>query len=436
MKLRTILLLIIFLAILLRISWLGTIPNSLYTDEIDQGYNAFSILKTGRDEHGSILPISLRSFGDWKPPLPTYLMIPFISILGLTEDAVRLPSIVLGIFSLVLAYRLVLSLFPGRNYKLALFCSFFLAISPWHILQSRAAMLVMIALFFYLSGIYFFTKALQKNTLFILSFLSFSFSVYSYYGLRLIVPFTIIFLFLFYRKNINFLSRSLVFGATTGLVILLPLVINFFQKPDVVFGRVKTVSIFYDQGIKLRKWELITQDGLADTLLTQFFHNNYFLYTRDIIRRFLSHFDGRYLFLQGDTVDPFRIPSMGIFYFADSLFMIIGAYKLYITKSPTKYFLLFWLIIAIVPASLTFITPSSNRSFNAIFPLVLFISLGMTLISRRIVLAALVCIIYIISFAYFLNQYFINLSNSHADWWRYELKHPYMPFLKRKNTKM
>jgi len=208
MRAKIILILILFLAAILRIYYLNKIPNSLYTDEVSQGYNAFSILKTGRDEHGSFLPVSLRSFGDWKPPLPTYIMIPFVFVLGLDENAVRLPSAILGILSLVLAYQLVLSLFPGRNYKLALFTSFFLAISPWHILQSRSAMLVMIAFFFYISAVYYFQKGLHKNSFFILSFLSFSLSIYSYYGLRIIAPFTIIFL-LFLKTFDNVLNDKM-----------------------------------------------------------------------------------------------------------------------------------------------------------------------------------------------------------------------------------
>lgn len=91
---------IFILASLLRFSWLGEIPPSLYSDEAGQGYNAYSILKTGRDEHGEFLPVSLRSFGDWKPPLPTFLMIPFILGLGLNETAVRLPSAVLGLMTI------------------------------------------------------------------------------------------------------------------------------------------------------------------------------------------------------------------------------------------------------------------------------------------------------------------------------------------------
>ena len=85
------------LSAFLRLWHLGSIPSSLYSDEVDQGYNAYSLLKTGKDEHGKFLPVSLRSFGDWKPPLPTYLMIPSIMIFGLNEFAVRFPSAILGL---------------------------------------------------------------------------------------------------------------------------------------------------------------------------------------------------------------------------------------------------------------------------------------------------------------------------------------------------
>src|SRR3990167_850869 len=98
---------IFILAILLRFIWLDKIPTSLYSDEADQGYNAYSIMKTGKDEHGVFLPVSLRSFGDWKPPLPSYLMIPTIAVFGLNAWGVRLTTAILGILSLVLAYQLV-----------------------------------------------------------------------------------------------------------------------------------------------------------------------------------------------------------------------------------------------------------------------------------------------------------------------------------------
>src|SRR5947208_1068171 len=88
---------IVFLTIVLRFFQLGVNPPSLDWDEASMGYNAYSILKTGADEYGNALPLSFRSFDDYKPPVYIYLTVPAIAIFGLNEFAVRLPAAVIGV---------------------------------------------------------------------------------------------------------------------------------------------------------------------------------------------------------------------------------------------------------------------------------------------------------------------------------------------------
>src|SRR3990167_3849031 len=88
---------IIIIAAVLRFWDLGVVPASPDWDEVALGYNAYSIMQTGRDEYGEFLPIVLRSFDDYKPALYTYLSIPTISILGMNVVAVRLPSAIFGV---------------------------------------------------------------------------------------------------------------------------------------------------------------------------------------------------------------------------------------------------------------------------------------------------------------------------------------------------
>src|SRR3990167_8598168 len=83
---------IIGIASVLRLWQLGKVPSSPDWDEVALGYNAYSILQTGRDEYGKFLPIVLRSFDDYKPALYVYLAIPAIKLFGLNVFAVRLPS--------------------------------------------------------------------------------------------------------------------------------------------------------------------------------------------------------------------------------------------------------------------------------------------------------------------------------------------------------
>src|SRR3989344_7173099 len=67
-------------------------PISLSIDEVAFGYNAFSILKTGRDEYGKFLPLTFKSTGDYKNPVPIYLMVPSIALFGLNEFGIRFPT--------------------------------------------------------------------------------------------------------------------------------------------------------------------------------------------------------------------------------------------------------------------------------------------------------------------------------------------------------
>src|SRR5271170_7064405 len=89
----SVLTLILVLGLALRLWQLGAVPPSPDWDEVALGYDAYSIMHTGRDEFGAFLPSVLRSFDDYKPALYAYLAIPTVAVFGLTTFAVRLPSV-------------------------------------------------------------------------------------------------------------------------------------------------------------------------------------------------------------------------------------------------------------------------------------------------------------------------------------------------------
>src|SRR3989344_3941774 len=136
-KINYLLLIILLLAAVLRFYKLGQNPPSLNWDETAHGYNAYSILKTGKDEYGYKFPLSFRSFDDYKPPLYTYLVVPSVAVFGLSAYAVRFPSAFLGVLAVLFTYLMVKELF--QKTPIALLSAFFLAISPWHLLFSRVA---------------------------------------------------------------------------------------------------------------------------------------------------------------------------------------------------------------------------------------------------------------------------------------------------------
>src|SRR6476469_999965 len=83
---------IFLLGSFLRFHNLASNPPGLNWDEVAFGYNAHSIIETGRDEYGQYYPIYFRSLDDYKLPVYVYMTVASEKIFGYTNFAVRFPS--------------------------------------------------------------------------------------------------------------------------------------------------------------------------------------------------------------------------------------------------------------------------------------------------------------------------------------------------------
>src|SRR3990167_9264559 len=120
MKKNFLIFLVLFLAFVLRFYHLNLTPPSLYWDEASLGYNAYSILKTARDEHNRFLPLTnFAAFGDYKPPGYIYLAVPTIAAFGLNDFSIRFPSAFFGVLTVLITYLLTKKLW--KNEKIAIF---------------------------------------------------------------------------------------------------------------------------------------------------------------------------------------------------------------------------------------------------------------------------------------------------------------------------
>ena len=99
--------LIVLFSLLIRVVGLEKSPATIGFDEAALGYNAYSLLKTGKDEYGYSWPLSLRSFNDYKPALYSYLSMPFIAVMGLTQASTRMVSALAGTISVIIMYFLI-----------------------------------------------------------------------------------------------------------------------------------------------------------------------------------------------------------------------------------------------------------------------------------------------------------------------------------------
>src|SRR3989339_1195085 len=218
--------LILALAAFLRLFLLGSVPASLNWDEISMGVSANSILQTGMDEWGEKLPIFFRSYGEWKSAVYIYLLVPFIKVLGLNAWAVRLPSALAGILAVYLTYLIGKKLYSD---KVGLWASFFLAVSPWHLLLSRPAFEANVSLTLILAGLYFFLQFSQKSKIYLLisSAIAFGLAPHTYNSAKVVVP--ILVLYLIWRTRLyRHLKNSLLYFFILGLFAL-PILLNLFS---------------------------------------------------------------------------------------------------------------------------------------------------------------------------------------------------------------
>jgi len=132
-----ILLLIVVFAAFFYTHKLASNPPGVYLDEVGTGYNAYSILKTGKDEYGKAFPLAFRLFGSYTPPLYIYLTVPIMAILGLNIFSTRILSVICGLIAILIFHFLVKELNFAKSKYTALLSTLFFAITPWLIFFSR-----------------------------------------------------------------------------------------------------------------------------------------------------------------------------------------------------------------------------------------------------------------------------------------------------------
>lgn len=415
---------IIFFAGLLRLYNIGNNPPSLSWDEVSIGYNAYSILKTGRDEHGRMFPLdTFISYGDYKPPLSIYVTVPSVAVFGLTEFAVRLPSALAGTLTILLTFFLVLELFQTSRFSFL--ASLLLAVSPWHIQLSRAGFEANIAVFFIVLGITLVLKTRRKPTLWMIALLPFVAALYTFNSARYFAPLLGVGLLIFVRP----FGRATFQWFATGLIVsflaLVPILPHLFSYEARI--RFSEVNIFTDPSIVISANERIDYDG--GSVIGRLIHNRRIGYARSYLNHFFDHFDPEFLFIRGDGNPKFSIQDVGQLYLVEFPFLIIGVYWILSRFRKEGLLLLYWLITAIIPAAVARETPHALRIENTLPVWQMFIAAGIVSLAIRIryqlsrsmhiVYSLLLIVLYSLSVTYYLHNYYVHYPREYSGEWQY-----------------
>lgn len=404
---------IVLLSFFLRFYQLGSIPSGMDSDETSIGYNAYSILKTGKDEYGEFLPLYFRSFGDQKLPVYIYLTSGSIALFGLTTFAVRFPSAVLGSITVILLFLLIYDL--SRKKYLALLTSLFLAINPWHLFFSRAALEDNVALFFSVLGTWLFIRMLhstRRSVYLSLSIVSFLFSFYSYNVTRLLAPLLFVMLVFLYREQLlKFRKRIFILPFFIGLVFSIPFATTFFTAGGIssAKGALITSSDVTATYISWRSYLI----GLPSLFTKTIFNRITFLiwqYFQNVVG-FLSP---SFFFISGAPAGNPGIGNSGEFYLYEFPTILAGIILYFRNRIKFLSLFFFWFVITLLVASLSKTVPHVTRGYFLVLPLTVFSAYGFysfmkwVFENRKKVLPILSAFVAVLSIGYALAFYFTS----------------------------
>lgn len=396
-------LLLLFFSLFLRLYDLSETPLGMHADEVSGAYNAYSILKTGRDEHGNFFPLYFEAFNDYKHPFLLYSLVPSLALLDLTPFATRLPSVVFSFFGIVFFYFIIKKLF---DQNVGLFAAFFLSFMPWYFHYSRLAFEVMSFCFLFLLGFLLFLRGFSNKRWCYISAVVFALSFYAYGIARLFVPLFLLGSIWIYRETLLHHKKDLLLCAFLFFLLVTPAYYASFLGH--ANARFDVVSIF----------------ARSETPFASFFLN------------YFSHFSPSYLFFEGDAQIVNAVTNWGELYHFSLFFLPFGLFYCWKKRREKSSQLLFlWLLLYPLAASLTYgDLPHSARSFIGVPVFSALLALGVIffvqLLTKKVELSALsekwklqlqTCLLLLIVFfvilemAFFFHSYFFVYKHTSAD---------------------
>lgn len=413
---KKIFVLMLFLGFLLRIAFINSSPPSLYGDELTITLDAYSLLKTGHDQLGNFLPLTF-PMGAGRPAGYVYFSVPFMALFGPTALGVRALSVLSGVGIIFLLYLLCRRLFSE---KLALLAAALTAISPWDISLSRGGFEAHFALFLALLGAYLFLKAKEKPIFYLLSAVSFGLTLHTYPTYKITLPLFLILLVWFVKP-----AKKQLFG---GLIILIFLAAISFSQTFVGGSETRffSINVFSQDKLNSEIEQKINMERSVTQLpapLARYFHNKPVEYAKVLGENYLQNFSADFLFIHGDRNPRHNMATIGEFYFAEVILILIGLLSFWKSHRKIMSYIIFWIILS--PLATAIIgDPHALRSALIFPPLEILSALGLlTFFDQKNKLALVVIsLLFFIQFAFFLQKLYFLAPKEYSNFWAYTAK--------------
>lgn len=401
---------VIMVALFLRFYKLSSIPPGTYIDEASYGYNAYSILKTGKDEWGKAFPIFLRSFGTYPSPMYMYLLIIPVKFLGLSNFSIRLPTALAGVFMVIITFFLIYYSKKPHPVKLALISSALLALAPWSIIYSRLAIENNLALFILLIGFLISLFIKEKTWLFIPVSVLFAISAYAYAAERVMGVILLVGI-IYLLKNVLFKNKKILI---LGIIIFI-----IIQLPQFLLLNTGGAKRRYTQQSFLSHEFYVTNGKYQNVVFGEQIY-----YVREFVSQYSAYFSPRNLFFNPDSQLSRSVPDLSVFY---PWMMIPFFFGIVVLWKNRKQFLsrllIFVIITSPIPAAVTRDPFYTSRVLPLLWAFSLVIGLGVIDILERLSKPVKIIIIFLavsLSFYSLYSSYFVLLPHERSSEFGYQ----------------
>jgi 4-amino-4-deoxy-L-arabinose transferase-like glycosyltransferase len=443
---RIILFIIFILGIFFRFYDLTINPPSLSHDEVAIGYNAYSILKTGKDEYGTKYPVLFRSFDDYKLPGLVYTMIPSIAFFGLNELGVRFPIALLGSLSVIIVYFIAkeIAVRFSLSSTFYLLSTLLFALSPWHISFSRQAFESTGALFFFLLGILYLIKSLPFHTslsqtytlhekfkndytkrkftpiFFLISTFFFAISLYFYYSVRILIPIIGVSIFWLYKDIFFKELKWIVIALILFVITLSPMIPSLMSQGGL--ARISMVSVVNDAEYLSKIDRYAVRASENPSPIFKLIYNRRLALLDTITINYFKNLSFQHITISG-------LGEYGLIPLIELPFLILGIFFLLQYKNPMKWLFIIWFFSYPLIGALTVQQPNSLRTLPGAPVISLLSALGIYmsyLWSKKYTISKtmfiIICImLFTISYTRFIYLYFdlsprfssINFADGH-----------------------
>lgn len=361
-------------------------PACFTTDEAAFGYNAYSLLKTAKDEYGTFLPLRLKSFGDYKMPLYSYLSIPFIALGGLNEISARALNTFVAVLFPFVIFGLTYQFLKSRN--AGLLAALFFSLSPAIQMIGRQAHEAYLTTFLICLSVFLLYR--RSYTLFLISLIPLSFG---YQFSRLWLVFIMFGVLFFAIKKYVSWKFFLVYIALF-FALLIP---DILVRP----ARVNNLLFFNNIGLGLQTAELRSEGGI------RLVYNKATVGLKNLLFSHMSYFSPQFLVIQGDDNKRFGYEGISPITIVEYLLLFVGIYYLFKDKQKFRFILIALLFISPLASSLSWAGYSTTRSLPMFIFIYVISAYGLVRLQLKTLALLGVFVLYGI-FAFYSWDFFFN----------------------------